>query len=302
MSKKKNLRIVSIFLVIFILLFAAAVALLYMNKKAMDVKDDTITELLNEINSNKSFVYVATQDLQKGTKVEEGVNVMVQECVTALPESLYMGYEDAGKVLTVDVAKNQPIMDNMLTDEIFDNDTREVEIGVAQLMLDQMVNDYVDIRIMFPDASDYTVVSKIKMKNISLENNLFYANLSEDEIITLSSATLDAYTITGTKIYITRYVEPSLQENAIPNYPVKQETLLLMASDPNILHRAEKTLNAQARSELEARLAMLSEEQLIAINDGHGLVDTAHAKAYLDKTTTDTTIYANEEETTTEGE
>lgn len=294
MSNKKSLKVITIVLVIFILLFAASLFGLYTFKAKVDESQAKITELETEIEANKQFVYVAVDDLTAGTVIETGVNVVIQNCVTALPSSSYVSDLDDGKVLVVDVAANEPVMANMVTDEVFQNDTREIEVGVANLMLDQQTNDYVDIRILFPDGSDYTVIPKIKMKNLSLENNIFYTNMSSDQILTLSAATIDAYTITGTKIYITRYVQANQQEAAIPNYPVRQETLKLMSTDPNILTRAQETLNANARAELEARLALLTEEQLIAVNEGHGLTDTAHANAYVGQTTANASIYADE--------
>lgn len=300
-KKSKNLKIVSVFLVIFILLFAAAAFVLVLGKNKMDEYEAQIADMSAQLSANKQFVYVAIEDLTAGAVVEEGVNVELQENVTALPADMYMQYEDLGKILTVDVPAYMPIMATMVTDEIFANDTREVEVGVATLMLDQAINDYVDIRVLFPDGSDYIVVPKVKVKSLSLENNLFYTNMEEDEIITLASATIDAYMVTGTKIYITRYVEQNLQEEAIANYPVRQETLALMASDPNILKRAEQTLNAQARAELEGRLAMLSEDQLNAVNAGHGLTDVAHNQAFVGLQQNSVTIYEDPNAVATDG-
>lgn len=297
MSSKKSLRVMTIFLIIFILLFGVAAYGLYNFKTQIDKNKETIAALETEIESNKQFVYVANADLTAGTVLEADKTVVIQQNVTALPHDLYFDETDMGKVLITDVKAYQPIMKNMVTDEVFQNDTRELEIGVATLMLDQQVNDYVDIRILFPDGSSYIVIPKLKIKTLSLENNLFYSSLSEDEIITLDSATIDAYTISGTKLYISRYVQANMQEEAIPNYPVRQETLKLMATDPNILTRAQETLNAQARAELEARLALLTQEQLIAIAEGHGLTDTAHANAYVNQTQTDVSAFSEENAT-----
>jgi len=99
--------------------------------------------------------------------------------------------------------------------------------------------------------------------------------MTEEEILRLASATIDAYTITGTKIYVTRYVAGNVQEAGTPDYLVRQETLDRLAKDPNVLTLAQNTMNLQARMSLESRLASLTEEQLKAVNDGHGLTDTA---------------------------
>lgn len=294
MNKKgKNLKIVSIFLVLFVLLFCAALALLYYGKKQLDEKDKAMADLQAQIDSQKQFVYVAMTDLTAGTILQEGKNVTIQDCITALPDTFYITADDMGKMLVVNVDAWTPIMASMVTDETFEQDTRVVEVGVAQLMLDQQLNDFVDIRIMFPDGSDYIVIPKLRIKEMSLENNLFYANMDEDQIITLASATIDAFTVTGTKIYITKYVQANMQDESKPNYPVKPETLALMQTDPNILRRAQETLNAEARAELEYRLSQLTEDELAAVNAGHGLTDTAHNQAFVDKQNEEIQVYQN---------
>ena len=294
MNKKgKNLKIVSIFLVLFVLLFCAALALLYYGKKQLDEKDKAMADLQAQIDSQKQFVYVAMTDLTAGTILQEGKNVTIQDCITALPDTFYITADDMGKMLVVNVDAWTPIMASMVTDETFEQDTRVVEVGVAQLMLDQQLNDFVDIRIMFPDGSDYIVIPKLRIKEMSLENNLFYANMGEDQIITLASATIDAFTVTGTKIYITKYVQANMQDESKPNYPVKPETLALMQTDPNILRRAQETLNAEARAELEYRLSQLTEDELAAVNAGHGLTDTAHNQAFVDKQNEEIQVYQN---------
>lgn len=283
MKKKSGTKLLAIILVIFVLLVCVCGFFLYQSKANEKNLKQQVADLEWEIESNRQFVYVATNDLTKGTVLEEGVNVEIQENVTALPIEFYMQETDLGKTLTVDVQAYEPIMASMLTAEAFTKDTRDYEIGVANLMVDQRENDYVDIRIMFPNGEDYIVCSKIKVKKLLLENSIFYANLNESEILTLASATIDAYTISGTKIYLTRYVESNLQEEAIPNYPVRDETLALMASDPNILEVAQETLNYEARRALEEKLATLSEEHLKSVVAGHGIVDTANATALNDR-------------------
>ncbi len=74
---------------------------------------------------------------------------------------------------------------------------------------------------------------------------------------------------------MTRYVAGTVQNAGTPDYLVKQETLDRLAKDPNVLTLAQNTMNLQARMSLESRLASLTEEQLKAVNDGHGLTDTA---------------------------
>ncbi len=175
-------------------------------------------------------------------------------------------------------------MKNMVTKLKVTKDMRKYELSVANLMTNQSENDYVDVRIMFPNGEDYTVLSKKPVYDVNLDNYLFYTYMAEDEIMSMASATIDAYTITGTRIYTTKYIESALQSEAVPNYLVKAETLDLIASDPNITNIATETLNLRARLDLESRLSGLTEDQLKAVAEGHELVDTAKASVLTSST------------------
>lgn len=282
-KRKSSIKILAIILGLIVVLCGVFVALLYQKTKDVQTAQSTIATLQSQIETNKMFVYVASEDLKKGTVLEEGVNVEVQEAVTALPSVLYLQEDDMGKTLTVDVAAYEPIMASMVTAETLTQDMREVEIGVAHLMVDQQNLDYVDIRIMFPNGEDYVVIPKVKVNNLLLENSIFYTALNESEILTLASATIDAYTISGAKIYTTRYIESNLQEESIANYPVRGDILSLIATDPNILEVAQETLNYQAREAINEKLSKLDEEFLKSVVAGHGITDSANNTAFNDR-------------------
>ena len=246
-----------------------------------ELNDYKATEqvLMDELTRNSRIVYVACDGgIKSGdiiADVEEGGNVMAQEIYSGIEPTYYINEEDMGSIALIDIQEGQPVMKNMITTLEITGDTREVEITVVDLMVDQKVNDYIDIRIMFPNGEEYAVLSKKEIKNLVLESSIFYTYLNEEEILRLASATVDAYTMTGTKIYATRYIEPTLQNATIPNYLVRAETLDLMTSDPNIVTLAQNTMNLSARMSMEQRLSGLTEEQLAAVADGHGLQDTA---------------------------
>ena len=185
-----------------------------------------------------------------------------------------------GSTAVVDMYEGMTVMTNMITPLDIANDTREYELQVVNLMVDQKEIDFVDIRIMFPDGTDFLILPKKPVFNLNLENCVFWTYLNEEEILRMASATIDAYTITGTKIYATRYVESSLQEQATPNYLVNEYVQDMMDPtsafyDYNLLTKAIDTLNAIARSNLEERLGKLSDEKLEAVAEGHGIEDTA---------------------------
>lgn len=282
-KKKSGVKILIVILMLFLVAIGVTGWLLFDSKQKEKNISEELASLQLEVEMNKQFVYVATDDLKKGTVLEDGVNVEIQENVTALPYELYLQEEDLGKTLIVDVSAYEPVMASMVTDEVLTKDMREVEIGVANLMVDQQNLDYVDIRIMFPTGEDYIVIPKVKVNKLLLEDCIFYTNLNESEILTLASATIDAFTISGTKIYTTRYVESNLQDKAIPNYPVRDDILTLIATDPNVLEVAQQTLNYSARQVMEQKLSNLSEDYLKSVVAGHGIVDTANSSAQAER-------------------
>ena len=75
-------------------------------------------------------------------------------------------------------------------------------------------------------------------------------------------------------------MEINLQKEAVPTYLVNATVQDMMDStsafyDKNLLTKAITTLNALARKNMEERLALLSEEKLSAVSEGHGIEDTA---------------------------
>ncbi len=280
MRKNKFKLIISILVAVLIIL-AGCIAIIYVGKKTLDEKTAQINELQYEIDANKKVVYVAKKDISAGETLVVNENIMKQEIRTGLEEEYYLPESAVGGVAILDIRELEPIMADMVTTLKVQPDTREYEIAVANLMTDQQDYDYVDVRIMYPTGEDFTVLPKKPVHDLILENCVFNTYLTEDEILRMASATIDAYTVTGTYIYTTRYVEPNLQEESVPNYVVRPEVIDLINSDPNILSIAKETLNLEARINLEQRLIGLSEDTLKAVSEGHGIADTAKRSAQL---------------------
>ncbi len=257
------------------LVFIALIVVIILGKKKLDTTKTELDNLNQELIDNQRLVYVASKEIVKGEKIEENVNVMQQQIYTGLPESSYMTSDQLGQTAIVDVAPYEPIMSNMITEIEVTKDLRWYEVAVANLMLTQKNYDVVDVRIMFPNGEDYTVLPKKTITDLLLDTNVFTVQANEDEIMRMASAIVDAYTTTGARIYTTKYVESNIQEESIPNYPVKPEVLDLINKDPNILEQAIETLNLRARNDLDRRLSNLTKEQLEAVANGWGLQDTA---------------------------
>ncbi len=272
--KKKQKRTVTILSVLLILFLAASGVfgyLFYTQKQTSDT-------LQAELDANTLSVYVATTYISGGDTIKadgDDANVVKQPIRTGLDAMSYISDAEIGQSALIDIPEGQPVMYNMVTADEFEKDSRQFEISVANLMTTQLNNDYVDVRIMFPNGEDYIILSYKKISDLILESSVFTCQCNEDEILRMASATIDAYCTTGAYIYTTKYVASDAQEPATPNYPVKAETLELMNTDPNILNKAMETLNLSARISLESRLSQLSQDELEAVASGLQLSDTA---------------------------
>ena len=264
------------------LLIIVLSVVLFLGKRKLDDTQAELDARVMEITSNQQLVYVAARDITKGEKLTEE-NAMQQKIYTGLPNSSYMQTDQLGQTATVDIAANEPVMANMITEVEITTDLRWYEVAVAYLMATQKNYDVVDVRILFPNGEDYLVLTKKTITDLLMDSNIFTVQANEDEILRMASAIIDAYTTSGTRIYTTKYIESNIQEEAIPNYPVNPDVIDLINSDPNILDQAIKTLNLKARNDLDKRLSSLSDDHLQAVSQGFGIQDTASQSVIRDE-------------------
>ncbi|BCN32418.1 hypothetical protein [Anaeromicropila herbilytica] len=206
-----------------------------------------------QISNNKRMVYIANKNITAGEQLTSQ-NTTYTEVFSSTPSKYFINKDDIGKIAAVSINKKVHILKDMIVDEKIGSDIREEEYKLFTLNTNLKENDIVDIRIVYPNGENYIVLSKKSLKNLQLDQNLCYLWLSEDEILSLSSAVVDAYLHKGTKLYTSKYVQPSLQEESKITYIPNQSVMDLMKKDANILDIATLNLNQQARAELEHRL------------------------------------------------
>ncbi len=265
MRKKKQKTLLIVFALLVIVILGVGTFYFYSQNKKLNQE---VTTLNSKIDSNSKTVYVATKDIEPGEVISidgDEPNVEQQPVLSGLDAYKYITDDDLGKKATIKIESGDPVMCTMVTDSEITADSRKLEMAAVELATNQADYDVVDVRILFPDGSDYIVLSKVEMTDIDMEQNIFTGVLNEEEILRYSCAVVDAYKHTGTKLYTTKYVESSLQDEATPTYPVSDVTRELVQSDPNITSIAETTLNASARLSLEERLGLVTEEQQQAI-------------------------------------
>lgn len=166
-------------------------------------------------------------------------------------------------IAKVDLYANTVITGAMLnrSSEIQTDDIRVQEYNMLSLSTDISTNDYVDIRLLLPTGQDYIVVSKkritVPMIGDEYLSNTVQMNMAEEEILTMSNAIVEAYTIEGSKLYVAKYTEAGIQEASTPTYITSQAVRNLIQADPNIVETAKAALiaryNANNRTLIQRR-------------------------------------------------
>lgn len=131
-------------------------------------------------------------------------------------------------------------------DRVTTKDLRKEQYNMIVLPSNLENDQTIDIRLRLPSGLDYIVLSKKKVTipEASGESSATTIELdvTEDEILTMSAVIVDAYKITGSKLYAIKYTEPGLQEKADITYIPPKETLQLIAEDANIVQQAKNSL------------------------------------------------------------
>ena len=117
------------------------------------------------------------------------------------------------------------------TDEL-----RTVELSNIYMPMQVKANDFVDVRIAFPDGEDYIVTSKKRIYELLTEEDTvtgFIMRLTEDDILRIQSAAVDMSKYRDTRMYAVRYVGDH-QSASTEFYPVNEQVYALIGWDPNI--------------------------------------------------------------------
>ena len=279
------------FLVALIIMALVVLLLLYRIKSLNEAKE--------ALESKQSEVYVAATDLKSGDEVtmasfkRETVQTTMDQTQIISSTDFEFIDEETGEliekyaedgtpiekklIMKVSVPANSIVTKDMVSEEEDQttNDQRIQEFNMIILPSELRNGDYIDIRVRFPRGEDYIVVAKKKV--IKCNTDTIWIKLSEEEILSLGNAIVEAYTAEGTKLYATTYSEPGLQDAAIPTYAVSEEVLSLINSNPNISTEAREGLwqryNEQGQSEqrvshINSALSQFEEDRSASVETG----------------------------------
>lgn len=191
--------------------------------------------------NNEAKLYITKNNTEYEVKKEEETENFY---ITKNNEKEYLELNSVPLVAKVTMNKNTLITTELLSksDNMVQDDVRKQEYNMLILPMDLVTGDYVDIRLLLPSGQDFIVVAKkeVEIPNVAGvdSEDTVWMNLSEDEILHMSCAIIDAAQVKGSKLYVTKYTEAGMQNAATPTFPLNERTTALLRTDPNVLTRA----------------------------------------------------------------
>ena len=228
-------------------------------------------------------VFVAAMDLESGqeltidTLISQKVQTTIMEGI--VDTSYIDAVDEEGNPITyktkIKIPAGTIITEEMIyvEGEEMTKDKRIQEYNMISLPSQLEDGDYIDIRLRLATGEDYVVLSK---KQVEQSNSTtIWLEVDEIEILTMDNAIIEAWMLTGSKLYAIEYTEPGLQEKAVSTFPISGETLELIRNNPNVLNEARKALEDRYTDGLvNQRNNVINSALSQYINDRDSLVES----------------------------
>ena len=215
------------------------------------LSDKEGNEVITEYKSNVATLYLSKNGSKYEIKTEDETGSYYIE---RNGNKEYVELAEDPIIAKVNMNKNSIITIDMISksSEKTTDDLRKVEYNMLVLPTQLATGEYVDIRLSLPSGQDYIVVSKKQVEipqisGVDMDDTI-WLKLTEDEIITMNNAIVEAYRIQGSTLKVVTYTEAGIQNAATPTYVVSGEVAKLMDADPNIVQKAKVELANRYRS------------------------------------------------------
>lgn len=128
---------------------------------------------------------------------------------------------------------------------------RMEEYNMISLPSKLQVGDYIDIRLQLPTGETFIVASKKYVEDT--DATTVWIKVSEEEILAINNAIVEAYSMKGSKIYADVYVEGGYQGKADVTYVPSEAVLQLIDGDGNIINTAREYLKSKYTDSMRAQ-------------------------------------------------
>lgn len=193
--------------------------------------------------------YVLTENVKSGNALDSSKLKQITVDKSGVPDGAIDGGSfTENTIAKIDLTKGTILTKAMIaeSDTPLTDDLRVQEYNMINIASKAESDDYIDVRLRMPSGEDYIVVSKKQLEipviGETESENTIWMKLTEDEILTMSSAIVEAYKMKGSILYTAKYVEPGTQQKATPTYVPTAEVAELVRKDPNIVQEAASAL------------------------------------------------------------
>ncbi|HBC84106.1 MAG TPA: hypothetical protein DCZ30_01235 [Clostridiales bacterium] len=219
-----------------------------------------INNVHKEKQQESKDAYVLTTDIKSGDNIKLENVKKVEVTTEIVPNnSITLMQIEEDTIAKIDLKQGTILSSDMITksEEKTTNDTRIQEYNMILLPSQINTNEYVDIRLRLPSGLDYIVVSKKKIElpqvlGIDSENTILL-KLNESEIQTMSNAIVENYIMEGSILYVSKYIEPGLQNSSIPTYVPSITVQEAIRQNSNITVEARNALITRFNESVNTR-------------------------------------------------
>ena len=228
-GKKRNYKKIVLIILGFVLLLSSIGFLAFRLYKGQIVAIENkykkkIEDLKVKKYMSKKEVYIANEYISRGETLTKE-NLIKKEIFTDLKTEHFFNKSQIGNKARINLSFGEVLLKSMVFKGEITNDLRIEEINGLMLQTKLKKGEFIDVRINFPNAQEFRVLSKKRLIDFDLKNNTIWLKLNEKERLLLSSAFNDQSSIKGTIIYIDKYIAPNIQKKAILNYLPNKDIL-----------------------------------------------------------------------------
>lgn len=254
---KKKLIIVGVILG-FVL---SGVATFFITNYFHNKETEQLTSQIATLNANLDAIgpivtcYTVQSATFPGQEITEDL-IVEQSIPSSFKNDSFATIEDlVGLYSKVAITPGTPITKDMVMSEEVIDSLREVDISGNRWPIGLKEGDYVDLRITYPRGEDFIVLSHKRV--MSITEQTLKVHMTEEEQQLYQAALVDYYLSRGYggDLYLTKYVEPGIQEDAAVYYSVPSNIEAVCRKDPNIIDLAQVTVENTLRDMINAARA-----------------------------------------------
>lgn len=202
-------------------------------------------------------VYQVAAPKKSGYEIKEEDLIKVSVPVSSVQSNIINDVTQfKGKYYKININPGTNLTTDLLMESNTDIMRYKRDINLNYLPVGTKVNDYIDIRVLFPTGEEFMVIPHKQIKGIV--NKTISVEMSEEELQVWNAAMLD-YAIAqryGMVLYVTKYLEPGRDTDALPFYPVQHEAESLVMYNTNITDYT-RCVNSNMRNHIDHIIGML---------------------------------------------